>query len=187
MLWYPEVDAQLEQGIKEGLSYSLIAARIGGITRNAAIGRAHRLGIAIPRTTVTRIKSKRRNAPYQPRKRSDPKSFKLHSRRPSAAIFQAEPYTPKPAPFIPENERKSLLQLEERDCRWPCTDEPPHMFCGRAKVAGLPYCDEHARIAFVPPHPRAERPQPSSGFNRKSVLTGQLHGPIRMGVVEEVG
>ena len=58
--------------------------------------------------------------------------------------------------MIPLNERKTIQTLTECHCRWPIGD--PQMadfhFCGKTKVAGLPYCEFHARRAFQPPQAR---------------------------------
>lgn len=56
--------------------------------------------------------------------------------------------------------RKTLLDLESNDCRWP-VGEPKHddfHFCGRPSAAGRPYCQEHWSMAFQPPRPRNQRP-----------------------------
>jgi GcrA cell cycle regulator len=57
---------------------------------------------------------------------------------------------------IPVAERKTLQDLTECMCRWPIGDpqQADFYFCGRNKVAGLPYCEHHARRAFQPPQPR---------------------------------
>lgn len=183
--WTDDRIAALKKLWAEGLSARCIAGRLGGITRSAVIGKVHRLGLP-GRATQHRFNAGSKR-PHKPRRHHDPRSFKFASQRPSAAVFVAEPYAPPPKPNIPESERKTLLQLEDGDCRFPVTDGPPHQFCARAKVAGLPYCADHARIAYAPPQPRAERPRSPSFFYPKSVLTGQLHGSIRTGVIEEVG
>ncbi len=60
---------------------------------------------------------------------------------------------------VPPHERKILVDLEENDCRWIHGDpkKPDHTFCNRKKVAGLPYCDFHAKRAFAPPSFRGPR------------------------------
>jgi GcrA cell cycle regulator len=68
-----------------------------------------------------------------------------------------EPYTPPAEEVeIPLKERKYIQTLTENCCRWPIGD--PQLadfhFCGKKKVAGLPYCELHARRAFQPPQPR---------------------------------
>jgi GcrA cell cycle regulator len=75
------------------------------------------------------------------------------------ALYQAdtEPYVPPVEELvIPLAERKSIETLLECDCRWPIGDpqEAEFHFCAKKKVAGLPYCEFHARRAFQPPQPR---------------------------------
>jgi len=58
--------------------------------------------------------------------------------------------------------RKTLLDLESNDCRWP-VGEPRHPdfhFCGKPHAPGRPYCQEHWNMAFQPPRPRNQRPGP---------------------------
>jgi GcrA cell cycle regulator len=57
---------------------------------------------------------------------------------------------------IPLAERRSIQTLEECSCRWPIGDpqDGDFHFCGKNKVAGLPYCEFHARRAFQPPQAR---------------------------------
>src|SRR5262249_1144915 len=72
-------------------------------------------------------------------------------------LGDTEPYTPPAEELvIPLNERRSIQTLSESCCRWPIGDPQvaAFHFCGRQKIAGLPYCDFHARRAFQPPQPR---------------------------------
>ena len=72
-------------------------------------------------------------------------------------LGDTEPYTPPAEELvIPMNERKYIQTLTESCCRWPIGDpqQPDFHFCGKKKVAGLPYCEVHARRAFQPPQPR---------------------------------
>jgi GcrA cell cycle regulator len=75
------------------------------------------------------------------------------------ALYQpdAEPYVPAVEELvIPMAERKTIQTLTEFHCRWPIGDPqlPDFHFCGKTKVAGLPYCEFHARRAFQPPQAR---------------------------------
>lgn len=154
----------------DGYSANQIAARVGGVSRNAVIGKIHRLGLSGRASPAPRMYPKK-TGPRKQRLRRRPQ---INNPTPLAALFAGEPYTPPPKPHIPEGERKTLLQLEDGDCRFPCSDEPPHTFCARPKVQGLPYCEVHARICFRAPDPKAGRPIPGSVFNRRSVVTGQI-------------
>ena len=139
---------ELMKLVAEGHSYGTAARLLNnkfhtGFSRNACIGKAHRLGIAQPRSTVphrSRAEKERMRKKRPPRAKSVLKS-KL------ADLIGAEPFVPKREPHIPENERKSLLDLGDKDCRWPIGDGP-YTFCARPKVSGCPYCLDHARIAY---------------------------------------
>jgi GcrA cell cycle regulator len=72
-------------------------------------------------------------------------------------LGDTEPYVPPAEELeIPLNERKYIQTLTETCCRWPIGDpqQADFHFCGKSKVAGLPYCEFHARRAFQPPQPR---------------------------------
>lgn len=163
MSWNDERVEQLKKLWSEGLSASQIASRLGGVTRNAVIGKVHRLGLS-GRATTSRMKSHRprprpANGPMPGNKRMMPKGnrFPAPPNSPLQQIYQAEPFQPSAEELdIPMAERKSIQTLLECHCRWPIGD--PQMadfhFCGKQKVAGLPYCEFHARRAFQPPQAR---------------------------------
>jgi len=160
MAWNDERVELLKKLWAEGLSAAQIAGRLGGVTRNAVIGKVHRLGLS-GRATTSRMKNPR------PRLRA----AAANAKRPGKSRFgsignpalrslyhpEAEAYTPPAEELvIPLAERKSIQTLTECSCRWPIGD--PQLadfhFCGKDKVAGLPYCEFHARRAFQPPQPR---------------------------------
>ena len=157
MAWDDEMMAELKAGVEAGRSYGDIARGINAgrprhqhISRNAAIGKATRMGfgghVAQPRTT--RPKLCRANK----RKVVNGQAAKL------APLFNREPFVPSMEELvIPIAERKTVLTLTEKSCRWPIGDpqlEDFH-FCGKEKVDGLPYCEFHARKAFQPPQVRS--------------------------------
>jgi GcrA cell cycle regulator len=136
----------------EGLSASQIATRICAtgfdVTRNAVIGKANRLGL------TGGDKPRRSTRSRKPRRKPNPGINMVFGGRKSAKLFlEAEPFTPGPELVIPLAERKTLLQLEDTDCRWGIGDpkEADFHFCGKAKVPGLPYCEHHCRRAYTPP------------------------------------
>ena len=161
MSWTDERVESLKKLWQEGLSASQIAGRIGGVTRNAVIGKVHRLGLA-GRATTSRMKS------HRPRRAATAMKQRQHAAKPRfaqvgnsalRALYQAdaEPYqAPIEEIVIPMNERKYIQTLTESCCRWPIGDpqENDFHFCGKKKIAGLPYCDVHARRAFQPPQAR---------------------------------
>lgn len=158
MNWNDERVELLKKLWSEGLSASQIAGRIGSVTRNAVIGKVHRLGLS-GRATTTRMKNNRPRTRPVAVKRPPPKPrFTNVGNTALRALYQeAEPYVPPAEELvIPMAERRSIQTLEECSCRWPIGDpqDSEFHFCGKIKVAGLPYCEFHARRAFQPPQAR---------------------------------
>ena len=157
MSWNDERVETLKKLWQEGLSASQIASRIGGVTRNAVIGKVHRLGLSgrapTSRTATTRPRV-RIAAPRRPAKPRFAAPGQV-SLRPFG--MESEPYVSTYEEIdIPLAERKSLLDLVESSCRWPIGDpqNAEFHFCNGSKVAGLPYCEHHSRRAFQPAQPR---------------------------------
>lgn len=158
MAWTDERVDLLKKLWTEGLSASQIANRLGGVTRNAVIGKVHRLGLS-GRATTSRVK------PVRARKRVAKTSTKMlknkYNNAPGANIkpaFDVSGATKEATThqyqelYIPPEERKTILTLKENNCRWPIgdpTDEDFH-FCGKTRVPGSPYCEHHACVAFQP-------------------------------------
>jgi GcrA cell cycle regulator len=156
MGWTEERVEQLKKLWADGLSASQIAAELGGITRNAVIGKVHRLGLS------GRAKAPSSGIP-RPRKTRPP--HMLRAARPSlrgntalarhaALAYELAPEA-EPEPIeniIPIGQRCSLLELNDSKCRWPIGDpgSPDFFFCGGKPVGELPYCAYHARIAYQP-------------------------------------
>lgn len=165
MSWNDERVEALKKLWAEGLSASQIASRIGGVTRNAVIGKVHRLGLSgrapTSRTTTARPRP-RIAAPRRPAAKPRFAAVGTTAMRPSFQL-EAEPYVSTYEELdIPLKERKSLLDLTEASCRWPIGD-PQHAdfhFCNRSKIAGLPYCEFHSRRAFQPVQPRRREKTP---------------------------
>ena len=160
MTWNDERVDALKKLWADGLSASQIAGRLGGVTRNAVIGKVHRLGLA-GRATTSRMKSHRpRVRTAQAVKRGLMRARPVgiaNSPLKSLYLADIEPYVPPAEELvIPINERKYIQTLTETCCRWPIGD--PQLaefhFCGRKKIPGLPYCEVHARRAFQPPQAR---------------------------------
>ena len=149
MAWTDERVELLKKLWAEGLSASQIAGRLGSVTRNAVIGKVHRLGLS-GRATTSRMKSHRPRAPPGGPPMGNP-AFR--------ALYQAEAEAFQPPVeelVIPMAERKYIQTLTECSCRWPIGDPQAadFHFCGKNKVPGLPYCEFHARRAFQPPQTR---------------------------------
>ncbi|HYB06111.1 MAG TPA: GcrA family cell cycle regulator [Methyloceanibacter sp.] len=155
MAWNDERVELLKRLWAEGLSASQIASRLGGVTRNAVIGKVHRLGLS-GRATSSRSSSPRPRRVQAPRQHRAPSL--LFATRGNAALKPAyeEEIEPAPAPieelYIPPAERASILTLKESMCRWPIGDpgEEEFHFCGRKTSGSVPYCEHHARLAYQP-------------------------------------
>lgn len=128
----------------EGLSASQIAKQLGGVTRNAVIGKVHRLGLS-GRATPSQPARAVMRTPRPPRAPSQP-SVRRESHAPSH---------PRPEPlrlYTPEEPgMATVLTLGAHMCKWPIGDpsSDAFTFCGR-RAEGA-YCAEHSRVAFQPP------------------------------------
>jgi GcrA cell cycle regulator len=158
MSWTDERVEMLKKLWADGLSASQIAGELGGITRNAVIGKVHRLGLS------GRAKTPSSSSSPRPRKARAPshvfRSIRNAMRGNTAlaahavAAYEAE-IEPEPEPLenvIPIGQRCSILELTEEKCHWPIGDpgQADFFFCGGNTVIGLPYCGYHARIAYQP-------------------------------------
>jgi GcrA cell cycle regulator len=167
MSWTDERVELLKKHWADGLSASQIATELGGVTRNAVIGKVHRLGLA------ARAKSTRSTSTQRPRKaRTAPRETTAKPRFSGNAALKVEAVSqadaaPEPVQlrvvqeelYIPPEERASILTLSETRCRWPVGD-PTHedfYFCGRSCDAADPYCEHHAGVAFQPNSDRRRR------------------------------
>jgi len=151
--WTDERVEQLKKLWESGLSASQIAAELGNITRNAVIGKVHRLGLS------GRAKSPSSSVPRQ--RKARPSQHMVRISRPVArgntALAHAFEMEPEHDPIaydnvVPMNQRKTLLELNEETCHWPVGDpgSPEFFFCGGKSLAGLPYCAHHSRVAYQP-------------------------------------
>jgi GcrA cell cycle regulator len=134
----------------EGQSASQIAKALGGgVTRNAVIGKVHRLGLsgrAAPsqpaRTTFRAARPRPTPAPAQP---SAPRRIEAAQSRP----VPPTPPRPEPLPDLPGT--ATVMTLGAHMCKWPIGDpsSTEFSFCGRRASEGV-YCVEHARVAYQP-------------------------------------
>jgi len=145
----------------DGLSASQIAAELGGITRNAVIGKAHRLGLA------GRVKSPSSSTPRPRKTRTSVLSGKVRStpfRDNTAFAYDYAVDEPESELVeIPLGQRKTLMQLTEKVCHWPVGDpaNAAFFFCGGEVSNGHPsYCAFHSRIACQPPSDRRRDKRP---------------------------
>jgi GcrA cell cycle regulator len=147
----------------EGLSASQVAATLGGVTRNAVIGKIHRLGLSgrgkastpsvqvRPRTAkARRADAPSMSAPLQgtSSQQADPAPIQDAVRAPRLSDTTA---LTDEANF-PPCERVTIMDLRDSMCRWPIGDPTlaDFGFCGARCAPGVPYCTHHAQIAYQP-------------------------------------
>lgn len=151
MGWNEERVALLRKLWTEGLSASQIAKQLGGVTRNAVIGKVHRLGLAGRATPSRPAKRPVRTArpriigPSAPRLRT-PSSL------PHVVIPDLEPLR------FEDGRAANVLTLNESMCKYPIGDptDADFAFCGRGAANG-PYCQDHARLAYQPSQAKRRR------------------------------
>ena len=148
--WNPERVAQLRNFIGAGLTCSQIAAEIG-VTRNAVIGKIHRLGLGPGRPAAMPGRA------CPPRTRRP----RLSSQRQMLRLIGA--VAPRgaagdalEAAAVDSAQSCSLLELAQGKCRWPLSDPgaADFAFCGNDAIAGFSYCAGHARLAYRTPERR---------------------------------
>lgn len=156
--WTDERVELLKKLWTDGLSASQIAAELGNVTRNAVIGKVHRLGLSgrpkdVKAASATPRVRKATRTPSAP----TPIAQQIHNNVVLASI-PLQPVRQEPVDLgeddvaIPMSERVTIMDLRESMCRWPMGDptKPEFRFCGARSIMGLPYCTHHARIAYQP-------------------------------------
>ncbi len=157
MSWTDERINTLKKMWKEGKSAAEIAKTLGkGVTRNAVIGKAHRMGLSGRPSPIKK--------PVAPKKEAAPKVTKAVA--PKAAAPAKKVAAPAAKAIVPTREVEELRKLEsaavqigggvalidltERMCKWPIGDpkDADFSFCGRGIRVGTPYCPEHAAMAY---------------------------------------
>lgn len=186
MSWTDDRVELLKKMWGEGQSASQIAKELGGVTRNAVIGKVHRLGLS-NRATSNSTKSEAKATPKAEAKpaatpkaepRPTPKTEPAVPAKPAATparrqiIPAGQPLPPQPSANeispealarVNEVEKKakkiSLLELTEKTCKWPIGDPatPDFWFCGLPTETGKPYCEAHVGVAFQPMSTRRDR------------------------------
>ena len=219
MSWTEERIERLKAMWAEGATASQIADELGGVSRNAVIGKAHRLGLEARPSPVK--PGEERESPKKAAKAAAPKAARAAKAESSAASSHADDVAPGDAPdgpgpdvrgpppsqlsrpspdshmqyrsvgpggFIRQGpgdtqapippapprrlvpakpsaevaDKTSLLDLNDRICRWPIghPGEPDFHFCGEAANPGFPYCVAHCGVAYQAQLPRRDRRPP---------------------------
>ena len=155
MSWTDERVETLKKLWQEGHSASQIAKTLGGVTRNAVIGKVHRLGLsgrAAPSQPARPL--------YKPQRPPRPASTPQHApATASAPLRRTDPVLARPVisqpvvPYVETPGTATVLTLGTKMCKWPIGDpsSDSFSFCGRRSDDGTPYCVEHAQVAYQPP------------------------------------
>jgi len=140
MSWTEEKVSKLKELWGKGNTASQIAEIIGGISRNAVIGKAHRLNLSAKIKTRTAATNENFESSVQNR---NIKSRKGRKSKFKSLIIEKD--------FEPENP-KQLEQLDENSCKWPIghPNEKSFYFCGRSSLKDFSYCKLHLLYAYQP-------------------------------------
>lgn len=147
MSWTDERVATLTKLWADGLSASQIAAELGGVTRNAVIGKVHRLGLsgrAKPASSSAK-RPKRARSGYNSKPRTAGRNgvaSKNNLGISSRPVIEDIP--------VPECKKLDLVELTEKTCKWPHGDPATDdfHFCGNNVKEDNPYCEYHCRLAY---------------------------------------
>jgi GcrA cell cycle regulator len=153
MSWNEQKIQMLKDMWGNGYSASEIAKRLGGMTRNAVIGKAHRLKLSSRPSPIRREEEGAQGSVLP--------SIKSTRKR---VMLRPLPPMPMPSTVKTLTDRESFKSLDsakriegiavtkagDRHCRWPVGDprSPDFRFCGCPAHEGLPYCVDHARVAY---------------------------------------
>ena len=157
MPWTEERVELLKKLWQDGLSASQIAAELGGVTRNAVIGKVHRLGLSGRGQPTSTVKRQRRATQSQPPRRPrQPVAVGNLALQIHVDPISAPELRPRRDVVVPIAKRLSIEMLTERTCKWPIGDpgQEGFHFCGHDSLEGLPYCQYHSGIAYQTPDPR---------------------------------
>jgi len=149
MAWTEDRVEVLTKLWAEGLSASQIATKLGGVTRNAVIGKVHRLGLS-GRAKPSRPATKRTSKPSAPRTRTVARTVPKPAATPRVAPIAPPP--PIEAKPLPSGEYATILTIRDHMCKWPIGDPSTDdfSFCGRKTDPAAPYCDAHSSVAYQP-------------------------------------
>ena len=162
MGWTDERVELLKKLWAEGLSASQIAAELGGVTRNAVIGKVHRLQLS------GRAKQNGGPRPHRARAARTARAPRPMTIGNTALKLERAPM-PRRIPIedivVPIPLRKSILALNEKTCRWPIGDptDEDFSFCGHNPRESSPYCEYHARVAYQPQIDRRREKRAATG------------------------
>lgn len=175
--WTDERVEKLKKLWSEGLSASQIAAQLGGVSRNAVIGKVHRLSLPgrakAGGTTASRSQKRitvsthsghaghsgqsRQQTTFQPRTTmtrtiSRPSGATMLKEEVEIDLMEEMETSPRNNVVVPIFKRVPLIRLTERTCKWPIGDplKDDFCFCGNDSPDTSPYCGFHQKLAYQP-------------------------------------
>lgn len=138
MAWTPDKIEKLKKLWGSGISASQIANKLGEVSRNAVIGKAHRLNLSAKIT-----KTKKKNSVNHSVQKNNEQIKSFRRTKFKSLVIEKD--------FEPENP-KQLEDLDDRSCKWPIghPNESNFYFCGRTSLKDFSYCKLHLLYAFQP-------------------------------------
>ena len=148
MSWNDEKVAKLKELWGKGNTASQIAEIIGGLSRNAVIGKAHRLNLSAKIKTRSTVSNKNSSSLTE---NSIVKAKRGRRNKFRSLIIDKN--------FEPENP-KQLEELDENSCKWPIghPNEKSFYFCGRSSLKDFSYCKLHLLYAYQPKGKKDDAP-----------------------------
>jgi GcrA cell cycle regulator len=165
MSWNEEKVSKLKKLWGKGNTASQIAEIIGGISRNAVIGKAHRLNLSSKIKTRNTSGKKLDNISEE----NNPKQRQGRKSKFKSLLIEND--------FEPENPKK-LEELDESSCKWPIghPEEQSFYFCGRSSLKDFSYCKLHLLYAYQPKgkkeEPTTDKEEEVPQYTEKKINTG---------------
>lgn len=158
MSWNDDNVSRLKELWDQGLPTAQIG-KLLGFTKNAVVGKAHRIGLerrpSPIRRTAAKPDRKKARSPVMPKLAFESKEV------------EEKIYTPQITSFIP-NVKNIIISNSKRGCEWPegHPDEPEFHFCNKIRFEDKPYCLDHCAVAYVIPEKDDAKPMARSGTTR---------------------